>query len=448
MSFFANDAINRVNLHNTVQALAQGVGGVFVFVYLLKAGVSAPLVLCTIAGMTAGRFVMRPAVLVLARRHGLRATLVLGTILEAAIFLLLPVVHGPGVVLLVIIAVSALGSVFYWTSLHAASSELGDAEHRGRQVAVGTAASAVMNIAAPWLGGWALGAVGPALTFGMVALLQVAAIAPLLGLAIPPVAETAFGWRRPGLVVVLQVAEGWFGAAFYNVWQIALFVTLGEHFATYGGAMALAGLVGAGASLVVGRLIDLGHARAWVIAAYAAAAMVTMLKAASLHSPPLAVTANALATVVALLLGPLMMARMYNLAKASPCPLRFTMATEGAWDVGCCAGCLSAAALATLHAPLSAGILLALGAAVVEVPLLLRSYATSATASHGDHQTCTRSVGRQVERLARLDVERGVPGVDVADDAVDPIGLGAVRVGEQLRRAARPRASCPASDWA
>ena len=394
MSFFGNDAINRVNLHNTIQALAQGVGGVFVFVYLLKAGVSAPLVLCTIAGMTAGRFVMRPAVLVVARRHGLRVTLMLGTILEAAIFLLLPLVHGPGVVLVVIIAVSALGSVFYWTSLHAASSQLGDAEHRGRQIAVGTAASAVMNIAAPWLGGWALGAIGPVLTFGMVAVIQVAAIAPLLALAIPPVAETApSGWRAPRLVVVLQGADGWFGAAFYNVWQIALFVTLGEHFASYGGAMALAGLVGAGASLVVGRLIDLGHARAWVIVAYAACAMVTVLKAVSLHSPALAVAANALATVVALLLGPLMMARMYNLAKASPCPLRFTMATEGAWDIGCCAGCLSAAALAALHAPLSAGILLALGGVGVGASLLLRSYATLATASHVDHHTRTRSAG-------------------------------------------------------
>jgi len=39
MSFFGNDAINRVNLHTTVVALAQGAGGVFVFVYLLKAGV-------------------------------------------------------------------------------------------------------------------------------------------------------------------------------------------------------------------------------------------------------------------------------------------------------------------------------------------------------------------------------------------------------------------------
>ena len=131
MSFFGNDAINRVTLHSTIQALAQGAGGVFVFVFLLKAGVPTALVLCTLAAMTAGRFVLRPLVLIVARRFGLRATLIVGTVAEAAIFPILPFVHGPGPLLLALIAVSALGSVFYWTSLHAMFASLGDAEHRG-----------------------------------------------------------------------------------------------------------------------------------------------------------------------------------------------------------------------------------------------------------------------------------------------------------------------------
>jgi MFS family permease len=377
VSFLGNDAINRVNLHTTIQALAQGAGGIFVFVYLLKAGVATPWVLCTLAAMTAGRFVLRPAVLVVARRHGLRATLVLGTILEAAIFPLLPAVHGPGPMLLLVIGVSALGSVFYWTSLHAYTALLGDAEHRGHQIGASAAASAVANIVGPWAGGWALGALGPAPTFGLVAVVQILAIVPLLGAPSPRVAETArIGFRAARLAVVLQASDGWFGAGFYYVWQIALFVTLGERFASYGGAMALSGLVGAAASLVVGRFIDLGHARVSVLVAYGGCALVTALKAASLHSPALAVLANALATVAALLLEPVMMARVYNLAKASPCPLRFHMATEGGWDVGCCAGCLTAAALSAAHISLSASILLALAGASVGLWLLLHSYAS------------------------------------------------------------------------
>ena len=379
MSFFGNDAINRVNLHTTVVALAQGAGGVFVFVYLLKAGVPIPLVLCAIAAMTLGRFVLRPTVLIVARRGGLRTTLIAGTILEAAIFPLLPAVHGPGGMLMAVIAVSALGSVFYWTSLHAYTASLGDAEHRGRQIGVRAAAAAVVNIVAPWIGGWGLTTLGPAPTFALVAAVQIAAVIPLIGALNPKVAETVRG-GSPGrrLAVILQVSDGWFGAAFTYVWQIALFVALGEHFASYGGAMALAGLVGAAASLAVGRFIDLGRGRRWVFIAYGVCALVVALKAASLHSPALAVAANALATVAMLLLEPVMMAPIYNLAKASPCPLRFHMATEGGWDIGQSGGCLTAAALTWAHVPLSASILLALVGASVGFWLLLRTYVARA----------------------------------------------------------------------
>ncbi len=375
MSFLGNDAINRVTMHSTIQALAQGAGGVFVFVYLLKAGVATPLVLCTLAAMNAGRFLLRPLVLVVARRRGLRATLMLGTVLEAAIFPLLAFVHGPGAMLLVVIAVGAFGSVFYWTSLHAYIALLGDAEARGRQIGVRAAAAAVANIAAPWAGGWALTALGPAATFGLVAVVQVLAIMPLVGLPSPRVAETATRDSRDlRLAVILQASDGWFGAGFYYVWQIALFLTLGQHFAAYGGAMALAGLVGAGASLTVGRFIDLGHGRVSVFVAYGACVLVLVLKAASLHSPALAVTANALATVAAMLLEPVMMTPVYNLAKASPCPLRFHMATEGGWDIGCGGACLAAAALTAAHEPLSASILLALGGVAAGFWLLPRRY--------------------------------------------------------------------------
>ena len=46
------------------------------------------------------------------------------------------------------------------------------------------------------------------------------------------------------------------------------------------------------------------------------------------------------------------------LAKASPCPLRFTIATEGGWDTGCILGCLLAAAFASVGAGFAGGILI------------------------------------------------------------------------------------------
>ena len=142
--------------------------------------------------------------------------------------------------------------------------------------------------------------------------------------------------------MILIAADGWFDACFILVWQIALFVSLGESIAAYGGAMALAGLAGAVAGLLLGRRIDAGHGRQAVAIAYGVAAVIVLLRAASLGSPWLAVGANALGGFFWPLLGPALGAAVYNLAKASPCPFRFHMATEGGWDIGCFAACLLA----------------------------------------------------------------------------------------------------------
>ena len=49
MAFFRNRTVNRLNLHYGVQAFAENAGGVFAFVYLLRAGVSVPATLTAIA---------------------------------------------------------------------------------------------------------------------------------------------------------------------------------------------------------------------------------------------------------------------------------------------------------------------------------------------------------------------------------------------------------------
>ncbi len=44
MQFFNNGAINRSYVHAGLQTFAENVGGVFVFVFLLKAGLTVPIV--------------------------------------------------------------------------------------------------------------------------------------------------------------------------------------------------------------------------------------------------------------------------------------------------------------------------------------------------------------------------------------------------------------------
>jgi MFS transporter, DHA1 family, inner membrane transport protein len=107
------------------------------------------------------------------------------------------------------------------------------------------------------------------------------------------------------------------------VWPIALFLTLDESFGAYGGAMALAALVGAGFGLLLGRAVDLGRGRRAVAVGCSVAAAVILFRAGSLGNPWLAVAANAVGGLVMPLLIPTLGSAGYNLAKASPCPLRF-----------------------------------------------------------------------------------------------------------------------------
>jgi MFS transporter, DHA1 family, inner membrane transport protein len=66
---------------------------------------------------------------------------------------------------------------------------------------------------------------------------------------------------------------------------------------------------------------------------------------------------------------------VYNLAKSSPCPLRFHMVTEGAYDIGGGIGCLAAAGLIVAGVPLRFTLLTSLLGAAGTLFFLRRYYA-------------------------------------------------------------------------
>jgi hypothetical protein len=373
--FLRNGAVNRVYLHSAIQALAQNAGYVFLFVFLLRAGVSVPMTLMAQAAIVALRFALRPAILPLAKRFGLKPVFIAGVLAMGLQYPMLAQVRGLDASLVALIVVAAAAEVFYFTSYNAYFAAVGDVEHRGHQIAASQAVTAVVAIAAPVAAGWSLASVGPAWTFAGVGLVQAAAALPLLGA--PNVAVPA---EAPGMLkaawkgALLIGVDGWFDTFHLLVWQIALFTVLRQSFQAYGGAMALAGLAGAAAGLVLGPHIDAGHGRRAVAIAYSAAAAVVLLRAASLASPWLAVAGNAAGAVLMPLLIPALGTAVYNLAKASPCPLRFQLGTEGGWDVGCLAASLTAAGLWTLGASFPQLMLLALPAVAAGAWLLRRQY--------------------------------------------------------------------------
>lgn len=375
MAFPQNDAINRVNTHYALQAFAQGAGGIFVLAFLLKAGVSVPLALLFQAGILAGRLVLRPLVLPFAIRLGVRRLLMTGTLLAAFEYPLLALIEGPGPLLVLLCVLTALSYLLYWLNFHAYFAALGEAGDRGGQIAWREAIVAAVGIIAPVLGAWGLTHAGALPTFIGVGLIQALAVIPLIGAPDVPVAPSAPPeWKPDRLALGLMVGDGLFAAGYHFVWLVALFVALGESFIAFGGAAALAAVVGAFSGLALGRHVDLGHGRRSALIAYGVATVVVIARAASLHTPWLAIGANAAGALLVAIVTPVLMTPVYNMAKASPCVFRFHSATEGAWDIGCLTGLVLAAGMAAVGLPLSAPILLALIAAVLLAAQLWRYY--------------------------------------------------------------------------
>ena len=99
-----------------------------------------------------------------------------------------------------------------------------------------------------------------------------------------------------------------------------------------------------------------------------------LARTAAYQHPATAFLANAAGAIVVALYTPTMMTAVYNLAKRSPCVLRFHIAAEGGWDAGGASACLFAAGLIWAGAPLSAAIAVSLLGTAGAVVLLRRAY--------------------------------------------------------------------------
>jgi DHA1 family inner membrane transport protein len=376
MAYFRNTAVNWLNLHYGIHAVAVHGGGAFFGVYLLKAGVALPVVLLSLAAILAGRFIIRPIIVPLAVRYGIKPLLIAGTLITGLQFPLLAEVGGVGPALFMLCFVASLSDTFYWTTYHAYYAVLGDDEHRGHQLGVREALVAIVGIVSPLATGVALVTLGPRVAFGAVAIAQILSAVPFFWTPNVAVARHVPGALKASLSgILLFAADGWMSAGYLFAWHLALFRSLGENFVSFGGALAAAALIGALAGIVLGRHIDAGHGRKILWLAVSALAFTIVLRAVAVGNAPLAVAANAIGALVACLYTPTLMTAVYNLAKRSPCPLRFHVATEGGWDAGGAFGCLFAALLIGLELSLPVAIIPALVGVAASIILLRRYYA-------------------------------------------------------------------------
>lgn len=375
MAFLSNDVVNRVNLHSGIQAIAQFGAGIFLLVFLIHAGFGVPAALLTQAAILALRFVLRPLALPLAIHCGVKRVMITGAVALALQYPLLAHIHDVGPLLLLFCCGVAFGDVLYWPAYHSYFAIIGDIEHRGHQVSAREALIAAMGIGAPLLGAWALVVFGASPMFSAFGVVQALSVLPLLGAPDAQVQRDASGvFASARFAALLALNSGWHEGWSACVWPIALFVAVGNSFMAFGGVMALAALAGAAFGMLLGRLVDGGQGRRTTLIAYGAGAVLTLLRAFSGGVGAIIVIANTLAAFAPPLHAAAAGPPSYNLAKRSPCPLRFHLITEAAWDLGCGGACVLAAGLIALDAPMALTLLFAVPAIAAEARLLWGYY--------------------------------------------------------------------------
>ena len=362
MGYFGNRAVNLIYLHAGLQAFASYGGEAFAFIYLLKAGISAPVVLLAIGAMFGSRMLFRQLVLPLVRRVGMRRALVIAILAEAATYPILSQVTGTGPLLVGYLALWAFSSSLYWTTYHSYVAMLGDNHLRGAQTSAVELIGMLMGIVAPAVTAVLLTMFSPLVAFGVVGVAMALSTLPVQAGPDPAVADVAEMPRETKRAArAILFADGLRTGAFHFTWLIALFLTLGSSYAAFGGAMALTGLAGAVAALFLGRAIDLGKGLGAVRIGFGALALAAVARVVGYPVVGLALAANVAAALAWPMYATAFNARVYTLAQQSPCALRFHIVAEGGWDLGTALACLAAAALLqagfSYHLPLAIGVL-------------------------------------------------------------------------------------------
>ncbi|GAA0597656.1 hypothetical protein GCM10009416_39870 [Craurococcus roseus] len=341
--------LRRFTAHFALHQAATALAGAFIGAYLLRSGLTLPAALLVYAGLYAARVGVRAAVLPLVRRVGYRGAMALGAGLGVLQFPPLLLAENPAW-LVVWVATVSFAEATYWPVFHAAAATLGEEGQRGREIAERQVVGLGVSVLCPLLGGWLLGAYGPAVDFGVAACFAALSVVPLTMLGpiqagpVPTARESVRSADPIGTLAF--AADGWICAGLGIAWPMVLFSAMGERYEALGMTAALGAVVGAASGLLSGRCIDRGGRRRlvpWVASALAAG---IALRAAEGWVPVGPGVLHATGAAIGALWGPVLMSVLYDRARRSGSAYRYQLAAETGWDVGACLGCVAAASVA------------------------------------------------------------------------------------------------------
>ncbi len=376
MLYTPNQDMYRLQAHSALNQLAINMSAVFSAAYLLKLGLTPAQVFMTFAAIFAIRALIRPVILPLMPRLGMRKMLIAGTVTIAGQYGAIALVTGYDRTLIAYIAFTAFSNMLYWTLYHPVFAAAGELHDRGKQLGARQAISAMTGILGPLASGLLLTFAGGWAAFGAATIVSLVSVWPLLGIRDYPVAaQTPPGvWRAALPCALLFLSDGFLWLCAGTAWSMLLFERMGERFDAYGFVLALAAVAGGVASFTVGRRIDLGHGRTAVMIAAILGCAVYAMRAVVGTDVVALLAVVAASTVLLHFYTPTFMTAFYNEAKKAPCTFRLQCVAETGWDIGAVLGSLTAGALLGFGVELQTVIWLALIPVVAEASLLWMLY--------------------------------------------------------------------------
>lgn len=378
MAYFANHAMNLLNVHYCIRAAGQEMANLFALSYLYKQGMSLAAVCYTYTLFFSVRLVFRPLVVRLCAKKGVHFCLVAGACLFAVRYLTLIGVSGVNFWVFAFLVVSGFTEAFYWAPYHAYFGVIGAKEDRGSNIGVREAFSALISVVAPVCGGFLLN-INRILAFSFSSLLILLSIYPLMLAPEIPLPkrlnrQECKACDKTGFRFFF--ADGIFSQPI-SVWPLVVFMMLSENYGEFGLILGLAAVFKAAGNMVFGRLIDCGKGLMMCYIGYGLHIAVALVRIFFARTIPVVVGCDFFIAIAYCFSLSSFMTPVYNSVKKSAHPLYFMYYAEKGWDFSGAFIMLAAGTLAHFGPDLRYILFFTIIGAAAQIALVRRYYKKS-----------------------------------------------------------------------
>lgn len=336
--FFRNRNINLLNIHTGCIAFADSILNVFGVVYFLEKGFALTTVLLGWGCIHIFRlFLLRPFVLKIFRHIGVKKGVLIGTALFAGTFYVILEVTAVNWFFLFFFFYFALVDTFYWFSYHVYYAILGDAPHRGKEIAIRESLNTILTAIAPLVSGLLAARIGFWAVYTVGGAVALCAFIPLFFSDgdRPQRVTTFFNAMRTTSFRGFWLWLAWAFLYYFHqfIWVIVLFFTVRDYI-TFGGLVSLEIFLSVVIYLSIGRLVDEHKARSVMPMTFLLLSAVTIFRTFFAYTIPTIILSQLFMAIAMSFFRPPVLTVFYHEANRSDQRLWFQFFAEMGWDIG------------------------------------------------------------------------------------------------------------------